>query len=168
MTRAKQHLTIHLNTGFLDNISIENLSRESQVSQAPQMTQISQLSQVSQASQISRISRIVDKNPYPPPNEVVMHLTHRDIWLSYFTQRQYPISQLTSGDILTLNVDECLTPSGQSVLKFSRTFVAQIETMKTKGYELKHAKVNFILWWLNEEAGKEVKIILPEVCFEKN
>jgi len=36
-----------------------------------------------------------------------------------------------------------------------------------KGYALKSAKVNYIVYWLKEGAEKEVKIILPELHFEK-
>lgn len=38
--------------------------------------------------------------------------------------------------------------------------------MKENNYELKSAKVNFIVCWLKEGADQEVKIILPELCFE--
>ena len=135
MTRAKQSLTIHLNSNFLDNLSAENMERTE------------------------------DSETYSPPVELVMHLTHKDIWLDYFTGRQYLISQLTSGDVLTVNGDECLNAYGQPVLKFSRKFAEQIEHMKEKGYELNHASINFIVYWLNEKAGREVKIILPELRF---
>jgi ATP-dependent DNA helicase RecQ len=137
MTRAKQNLTVHLNANFLDKLSAENMER------------------------------FEDNKTYLPPNEVVMHLTHKDIWLSYFKRREYLVSQLVSGDVLRLNSDECLNSNGQSVLKFSRSFVEQIENMKAKGYELKKAKVNFIVYWQNEEMEQEVKIILPELCFER-
>lgn len=40
--------------------------------------------------------------------------------------------------------------------------------MKQKGYRLVSAKVNFIIYWLKEGTNKEIKVILPEVCFEKN
>jgi len=36
-----------------------------------------------------------------------------------------------------------------------------------KGYKLKSAKVNFIVYWLKEGAENEVKIVLPELYFEK-
>ena len=137
MTRAKQNLTIHLNSGFLDNIFAENLER------------------------------VEDNHSYLPSNELVMHLTHKDVWLDFFRNKQYSVSQLSSGDVLTLNGDECLNAKGQSVLKFSRQFVNQIESMKDNNYELKSAKVNFILFWLKEGADQEVKIILPELYFEK-
>ena len=39
--------------------------------------------------------------------------------------------------------------------------------MKEKNYELKSASVNFIVYWLKEGAEQEVKVILPELYFEK-
>jgi ATP-dependent DNA helicase RecQ len=137
MTRAKKNLTIHINSNFLDTLSVENLER------------------------------IEDNGSYLLPNEVVMQLTHKDIWLGYFMKRQHLISQLISGDILTFNGDEYLNSNGQPVLKFSRNFAEQIQSMKQKGYELKSAKVNFIVYWLNQEIKQEMKIVLPELCFER-
>lgn len=136
MTRAKQNLTIHLNSNFLDDLTAENLER------------------------------VDDREVYLPPNEMAMHLTFKDVWLDYFINKQHLITQLTSGDVLTLNGDECLNSKGQSVLKFSQQFVRQIESMKERGYELKAVKVNFIVYWLKEGENKEVKIILPELKFE--
>lgn len=137
MTRAKKNLTIHLNSNFLDNISAENFEK------------------------------FEDKEIYLPPNELAMHLTHKDVWLDYFKNKQYVISQLTSGDVLTLNGDECLNSKKQSVLKFSKQYVNQIESMKQRYYKLKSAKVNFIVYWRKEDTEQEVKIILPELYFEK-
>ncbi len=137
MTRAKQNLTIHINSNYLDNLKAENLER------------------------------VDDKEIYLPPNEMVMHLTFKDVWLDYFINKQHLVSQLKSGDILILNGDECLNSKEQSVLKFSQQFVGQIETMKERNYELKNAKVNFIVYWLKEGAEQEVKIILPELYFER-
>jgi len=131
-------LTIHLNSNILDNLSAENLER------------------------------IEDKEIYLPPKELAMHLTYKDVWLDYFANKQYLLSQLTSGDVLTLKGDECLNSKGQSVLKFSQHFLRQIESLKEKNYMLKSVKVNFIIYWLKEDADREVKIILPDVFFEKS
>ena len=137
MTRAKQNLTIHLNSNLLDNLSAANLER------------------------------VEDQGIYFPPKELVMHLTYKNVWLDYFLRRQHLLAQLTVGDLLTLNGDECLNSRGQSVLKFSRQFVTQIKAMKQKNYELKSAKVNFIVYWLKEGSEHEVKVLLPELFFEK-
>lgn len=137
MTRAKENLTIHENTTVLENFVVDNLER------------------------------IENKETHLPPNELVMHLFFKDVWLDYFINRQHLIAPLKSGSILILNGDECLNSNGKSVLKFSKKFMDQIENMKRKNYELKSAKVNFIVYWKKEETEQEVKIILPELYFEK-
>lgn len=137
MTRAKINLTIHLNSNFLDNLTADNLER------------------------------IENRENHLPPDELAMHLSLKDVWLDYFINRQDLISQLNSGETLVINGDECLDSRGKSVLKFSKQFVGQIESMKTKNYELKSAKVNFIVYWKKEDTGQEIKIILPELYFER-
>ena len=137
MTRAKKNLTIHSNSNCLENFSTTNLLR------------------------------VEDREIYLPPNELAMHLTYKDVWLDYFINKQYLISQFTSGDVLTLKGEECLNSKGQSIAKFSMQFVNKIKSMKLKNYELKSAKVNFIVYWMKEGSEQEVKIILPEILFEK-
>lgn len=138
MTRAKRNLTIHINGNYLDNLTAENLER------------------------------VEDMEEYLPPYQLSMHLTFKDVWLDYFITRQHLVSQLISGDTLTINGDECTNTKGQSVLKFSKQFLNTIESVKQKDYHLKQAKVNFIVYWLKEDAEQEVKVILPELYFEKN
>jgi ATP-dependent DNA helicase RecQ len=77
MTRAKRNLMIHLNGNYLDNLTAENLER------------------------------VEDEKHYLPPSELAMHLSFKDVWLDYFITRQHLVSQLTSGDTLIINGDEC-------------------------------------------------------------
>ncbi|MEB2776804.1 RecQ family ATP-dependent DNA helicase [Algoriphagus sp. D3-2-R+10] len=137
MTRAKQNLTIHLNSGFLDGFSSKNLEW------------------------------IEDKERYSTPDILTVQLTFKDIWLDYFINKQYYVSQLVCGEKLVLKGTECLTPRGQSILKFSKQFVQILEQQKEKGFEPRSAKVNFILFWKKEETGQEIQIVLPEIQFEK-
>lgn len=137
MTRAKRNLTVHLNSSFLDDLTATCLER------------------------------VENNENHLPPNELVMHLSLKDVRLDYFIHKQYFISQLKSGDKLMVNGDECLDSNGKSVLKFSKQFVEQIESMKAKNYELKSAKVNFVVYWEKKEMEQEVKIILPELHFER-
>ena len=136
MTRAKENLSIHLNSNFLDNITAENF----------EWTE--------------------DTAVHLPHNEIAMHLNYNAVWLDYFINKQHLISQLKCGDPLVINGHDCLDLNGQSVLKFSKHFIDQIEGMRKRGYELKSVKVNFIVYWLKEGAASEVLIILPEVWFE--
>jgi len=138
MTRAKRNLTIHLNGNYLDNLTAENLES------------------------------VECREEHLPPQQLAMHLTHEDVWLDYFITRQHHVSQLTSGDSLTINGDECKNDKGQSVLKFSKQFLNTIELEKQKGYHLKQAKVNFIVYWKKEDTELEIKVILPELYFERS
>jgi ATP-dependent DNA helicase RecQ len=137
MTRAKQTLTIHTNTTYLDNITAENFEQ------------------------------ITDTEIYLPPDELVMVLAHKDIWLDYFADKQYLVSHLISGEALTVRNNECIDEKGRCVLKFSKQFIGQIEMMQQRSYALRRAVVGFIVYWAKEDAEQEVKIILPEVTFEK-
>ena len=113
------------------------------------------------------LERMEDREVYLLPNDIAIHLGYKDVRLDHFIDKQEFISRLSSGDTLILRGDECLNSKGQSILKFSRAFIAQIEDMKTKNYELKSARVNFIIYWLKEGATQEIKIILPELFFER-
>lgn len=135
MTRAKNNLAIHVNTNILDNINVKNLERYQ------------------------------DDTTYDPPAELAMHLSFKDVWLDYFIGKQYHISPLKSGDLLTFNGQECLNSNGKPILRFSKDFTQQIEQMKERNYYLKSVKVNFIVYWKKEGSAEEVKVILPEVGF---
>lgn len=137
MTRAKQNLTVHLNSNFLDNLSAENLER------------------------------IEDNAIYLPPEELVMNLNHKDVNLGYFEYVQHRLKNILPGDLLFLVGDGCTNSNGDLVLKFAKNFIENIEIRKQNGYELESVKVNFIVYWLKDGAEDEVKIVLPELYFEK-
>jgi len=137
MTRAKQKLTIHYNGNYLDYIRTEGLQIVS------------------------------DDSNYLPPNELTIQLTYRDVWLDFFDPRQYLIDLLKSGDVLAFHQDECRNSKGLPVIKFSKQFSQRIEELYQKGYLPKIAKVRFIVYWQKEDAENEIRIVLPEVCFER-
>lgn len=138
ITRAKQNLTIHLNTNIFNDAAANNL-------------------------------RWIDNTDiHTQPSQLTKLLTHKDVWLNYFSGRQPWVSQLISGDQLIVRNDECFNTAGQSVLKFSGSFVKEIESMKAKGYFIKNAVVNFVIYWQKEGSKQEIQIVLPELCFEKD
>jgi len=137
MTRAKKNLTIHLNSDFLDNIKVEDLER------------------------------IVECEKNIPSAEIVMQLSHKDVNLGYYEYVQHRLRNILSGDSLIIKELGCANSNGDLVLKFSKKFLETMKRIERNGYELESAKVNFVVYWQNEEAEKEVKIILPELYFEK-
>jgi ATP-dependent DNA helicase RecQ len=138
MTRAKQNLVIHLNSNFLNDISAENLER------------------------------VEDKGIYLPPKELAMQLTHEHVQLGYFEFIQRRVSNLLSGELLRIKDEGCANAREELVLKFSKKFIETLELQAKLGYKPKRAKANHIVYWQAEESDKEVKIVLPELNFEKN
>lgn len=138
MTRAKQNLSIHTNSNFLDGISSESLEK------------------------------VNENEVQTPPNELVIQLTHNDIWLSYFERIQHWITDLQSGDELFYKDEVCKTSKGQPVLRFSKQFIKKIEEREKKGFVLKKVHINYILYWRNDETDSEIKILLPELLFKKD
>ncbi|EON77388.1 ATP-dependent DNA helicase RecQ [Lunatimonas lonarensis] len=137
MTRAKQQLSIHLNGRFLAGFSAKNLTYK-------------------------------HNNQFTfPPQLLARQLTFRDIWLGYFLRRQHIIKRLRSGDPLTLREGECFDAAGHSVLKFSKSFLKELEVQSEKPYRIAQVRVNYLVYWKDEEHDREGLVILPELIFER-
>jgi ATP-dependent DNA helicase RecQ len=96
-----------------------------------------------------------------------MQLTHKDIWLDFFISCQRLIQQLNSGDKLQVDGVCCHNMNRQVVLRFSASFVRQIEYMNQRGYVPTAATVSYIVFWQKEDAEREIRIVLPEVTFSR-
>lgn len=137
MTRAKNNLTLYDNGNYLNSIKVEDM-------------------QV-----------IADSQTYLPPQELVMQLSHRDVQLDFFLYCRLLVKDLNSGEFLGVDGQGCYNAKGQAVLKFSHRFSKQIESMRQKNYVPKTAKIRFIVYWQKENTEVEVRIVLPEIYFEK-
>jgi ATP-dependent DNA helicase RecQ len=138
MTRAKQNLVIHLNGNYLDDISCQNMER------------------------------ISDDIQYKPSNLLVMHLSHKDIWLDYFISKQDIISNLKCGDRLMVNNSGCFDKNRNCIVKFSKSYREKIIEYENKGYKMSESKINYMIYWRKEELEDEILIILPELKFRKH
>lgn len=65
------------------------------------------------------------------------------------------------------NRDGCKNENEELNSKILRKLSGRMAEIKGKGFELKEAKVNFILFRKDEDNNIEVKIIQPELYFEK-
>lgn len=135
ITRAKKHLSVHTTDNFFRNIKTDELV----------VTE--------------------DSNIYPPPRGWLIQLNYKDVWLDYFIPRQALLSNLRSGDRLMVTEEDCEKPDGVTVLKFSKKFQNTVLDLKTKGFAIRSARVNYILYWKKEDAEQEIIILLPEVYF---
>jgi ATP-dependent DNA helicase RecQ len=53
------------------------------------------------------------------------------------------------------------------VLKFSKGFNSKLSDYTFKGYKPVEARINFIVYWKNDNNEKESKIVLPELLFRR-
>ena len=60
----------------------------------------------------------------------------------------------------------CCDSSDREIVRFSNSLKSEIGKWQDKGYELKEARVNFVVHWkkLGEE---EIKVLLPEIVLVK-
>lgn len=138
MTRAKQKLLVHLNGSYLDKFKTEDLVR------------------------------VENNNIFPPSSGLALHLSHKDLNLGYFEYIKGRVDSLTSGDVIQVADEGCKNERGELILKFSKKFLDKLAEIKKNGFELKEARVNYIVYWKGDEKNVEVKIVLPELQFEKS
>ena len=69
---------------------------------------------------------------------------------------------------MIIKEDGCANSNGDLVLKFSQKTLDTLKYHADKGYQLKEAKVNFVVYWRKEGSDNEIKIVLPELYLEKD
>jgi len=106
-------------------------------------------------SNIFGIKNVHDDLDYPPVNIIPMFLTHKDVYLGHFKNKQKGIEQLKGNENLQIG----------DLLKFSKKFEEKVVELESRGYCIKEIKVNFIVYWKGEDMSEEIKIILPCVVF---
>ncbi len=137
MTRAKNTLSIHLNGSCLDHIN---------------------------STEIERINNV---NIYSPLTELTQQLTLRDVQLGYFNFVQHRINGLLCGDDLILSEEGCSNMNGDLILKFSAGYHNFLTLRSKKGFKPVNAKIDFIVYWKGEGSDEDVKVVLPELTFER-
>jgi len=133
ITRAKAALQIHYTGNYLRSFSTDNLIYTE------------------------------DNNPYPEPQQIVLYLTHRDVYLGYFEFVQHRVKALVSGASLTITEQGLCNQQKEQVIKYSKQFADTLKVYFDKGFYIAKAKVNFMVYWKDEEKEKEVLVVLPRL-----
>lgn len=122
---------------------------------------------------------IYDNSDYEAPSEVLMQLSHRDVFLNMFKNTQVPLQSLHSGTSLIIDGD-CLSANVDGrvrrILRFSAAFKEKLAKMASRGYSPVEAKVRFQVYWRYDDqpegslqpVRKEVMIILPDLLLRKS
>lgn len=137
ITRAKTKLSIHYQGQYLQSFAAEELVYTE------------------------------DDNQYPEPQQISMHLTLRDVQLGYFEYVQYRVNSLFSGASLQPSQEGLANAQGEPILKYSQKFRAALQERFDQGFKITSARINFVVYWINEPKQKESKIILPSLLLQK-
>ena len=115
--------------------------------------------------------RRYDSQIYPLPDEVVLHLTHRDVVLSFFSSRKNEVLSLVAGESLVYSGDYLQNPhSGKFVVKFSERMRDSLRQWEERGYRVSSAAVRFVVAWKEKDADPnlpETAVLLPELTLLK-
>ncbi len=138
MTRAKNNLHIHYNNDIFDDFEPNGAEK------------------------------ILDEKIYNRPEEIVIQLSHKDIYLDFCKGKKRFILSLKSGDELIIRGDTLYAMKNEKiypVVRLSKKFKDEIVKMSAQGYFPTNAKIRFIAAWKGKEDIEYTAVILPEIYF---
>ena len=98
----------------------------------------------------------VDQRQYDMPKDVVLQLSHKDVYLGFFKELKQEVLALKSGDFLNYNnfvLYNILTK--KPVAKLSQSMQITLSEWQDKGYKVKSASVRFVVAWKPKDAPKD-------------
>lgn len=137
LTRAKNELYVHYNNFIFDDFNIDG------------------------------VENIFDNKIYAEPNEIMIQLYHKDIFLDFFkNKKNFILKHIISGSELTIK-GYSLYFKSREILKFSQRFKERLIHLQSKGYSPYKSTVRFIVAWQGKEDINESAIILPNLYLKK-
>ncbi len=108
----------------------------------------------------------VDLHTYPKPSEIILQLSHKDVYLDFFKDKKSLILQLKSGMHLTVKSNRLYVQSNgflKPVLQFSSKCSESIKQLISSGYMPYDAVIRFICAWKGKEDADESAVILADI-----
>lgn len=110
---------------------------------------------------------VIDQNDYLLPDEIVLQLSHKDVYLKFFKEHKQEILSLQGGDTLHYNNHFLFdTRKNIAIAKLSSRMKETLLFWFDKGYEVKSASVRFVVAWKSREDSKddpETAVLLPDL-----
>ena len=109
----------------------------------------------------------IDRQQYDMPEEIVLQLSHKDVYLGFFKERKQEVLALQGGDSLTYSnflLYNSLT--GRPVAKLSSRMQGTLSEWEQRGYKVKSASVRFVVAWKPKDAPKnepETAVLLADL-----
>lgn len=78
--------------------------------------------------------------------------------------------QLVSGEVIfeSGTARGLNASTGENILLYSREFTNKLDLYESKGYAFASAKVEYIVYWYNDELEEEYKIVLPRILLRRS
>lgn len=113
---------------------------------------------------------LIDQRQYALPEEIVLQLSLKDVYLDFFKDLKREILSLRSGDPLKYKNSVLYNSQNRAVAKLSANMQKTVSDWKEKGYEVKTASVHFIVAWKPKEATKdepETAVLLADLVLNR-
>ena len=113
---------------------------------------------------------LIDQRQYALPEEIVLQLSLKDVYLDFFKDLKREILSLRSGDPLKYKDSVLYNSQNRAVAKLSANMQTVISEWNKKSYEVKAASVRFVVAWKPKDAPKEepeTAVLLPELVLSR-
>lgn len=97
----------------------------------------------------------VDRQNYETPEEIMLQLSHKDVYLGFFKERKQDILALRGGDSLEYRDSYLYNGAGRPVAKLSARMQETLSEWEERSYKVKAASVRFIVAWKPKDAPKD-------------
>lgn len=109
---------------------------------------------------------LVDSREYAMPGEIVLQLSHKDVFLGFFKDLKREVLSLKGGDTLCYKDYTLYNQAQKPVARLSQNMQKKLAEWKERGYEVKSASVRFVVAWKPKDAPKEeaeTAVLLPDL-----
>ncbi|MDE6159646.1 MAG: RecQ family ATP-dependent DNA helicase [Bacteroidaceae bacterium] len=110
---------------------------------------------------------LIDQRQYDLPEEIVLQLSHKDVYLGFFKERKQEILALRGGDTLTYSDYSLYNPlTNRPVAKLSSKMRNTLSEWAERGYKVTSASVRFVVAWKPKDAPKnepETAVVLADL-----
>ena len=139
MTRARHELQIHTNGGFFDRFRAA-------------------------ASEYIR-----NRARFSEPEELLLPLTHRDVYLDFYLGRGREIGKLRSGERLIWR-EGSLYPEknpARAAVRLSAACMEKLKQLEQKGYQVCESRIRYVVAWQPAGDKPETMIVLPDLLLRR-
>ena len=112
----------------------------------------------------------VDRQNYEMPEEIMLQLSHKDVYLGFFKERKQDILALRGGDSLVYRDSYLYNGAGRPVAKLSARMQETLSEWEERSYKVKVASVRFIVAWKPKDAPKdepETAVLLADMLLSR-